>query len=58
VDALFRHDCWDRDAGYLTSERTDDGVGSMTTVALTTRGRAALDAYHEALRNLLGGLAS
>ena len=32
------------DAGYLTSE--------------TTRGRTALDAYTEALRNLLGGLAS
>jgi len=26
--------------------------------ALTKRGRAALDAYTEALRNLLGGLAS
>jgi hypothetical protein len=30
---------------------------STTTVALTTRGRAALAAYTEALRNLLGGLA-
>jgi DNA-binding MarR family transcriptional regulator len=46
------------DAGYLTSEMTWDGAGSTTTVALTTRGRAALDAYTEALRNLLGGLAS
>jgi DNA-binding PadR family transcriptional regulator len=46
------------DAGYLTSEKTGDGAGSTTTVALTTRGRAALDAYTEALRNLLGGLAS
>ena len=45
------------DAGYLTSEKTGDGAGSTTTVALTTRGRAALDAYTEALRNLLGGLA-
>jgi DNA-binding MarR family transcriptional regulator len=46
------------DARYLTSEKTGDGAGSMTTVALTTRGRAALDAYTEALRNLLRGLAS
>jgi len=30
---------------------------STTTVALTTRGRAALAASTEALRNLLGGLA-
>jgi hypothetical protein len=30
---------------------------STTTGALTTRGRAALAAYMEALRNLLGGLA-
>jgi DNA-binding MarR family transcriptional regulator len=46
------------DAGYLTSEKTGDGAGSTTTVALTTRGRAALEVYAEALRNLLGGLAS
>jgi DNA-binding MarR family transcriptional regulator len=46
------------DAGYLTSEKTGEGAGSTTTVALTTRGRAALEAYAEALRNLLGGLAS
>ena len=46
------------DAGYLTSEKTGDGAGSTTTVALTTRGRAALDAYSETLRNLLGGRAS
>jgi DNA-binding MarR family transcriptional regulator len=46
------------DAGYLTSEKTGDGAGSTTTAALTTRGRVALDAYTEALRNLLGGLAS
>jgi len=30
---------------------------STTTVALTTRGRAALAAYTEALGTLLGGLA-
>jgi DNA-binding MarR family transcriptional regulator len=46
------------DAGYITSEKTGDGAGSTTTVALTSRGRAALDAYSEALRNLLGRLAS
>ena len=46
------------DAGYLTSEKNGDRAGSTTTVALTTRGRAALDAYTEALRNLLGGLVS
>ena len=45
------------DARYLLIEKTGDGAGSTTTVALTTRGRAALDAYTEALRNLLGGLA-
>jgi DNA-binding MarR family transcriptional regulator len=44
------------DAGHLTSEKTGNGAGSTTTVALTTRGRAALDAYSETLRNLLGGL--
>jgi DNA-binding MarR family transcriptional regulator len=46
------------DAGYVTSEKNGDGAGSTTTMALTTRGRAALDAYTEALRNLLGGLSS
>jgi DNA-binding PadR family transcriptional regulator len=46
------------DAGYLTSEKTGDGAVSTTTVAPTTRGRAALEAYTETLRNLLGGLAS
>jgi DNA-binding MarR family transcriptional regulator len=46
------------DAGYLSSEKNGDGAGSTTTVAITTRGRAALDAYTEALRDLLGGLAS
>jgi DNA-binding MarR family transcriptional regulator len=45
------------DAGYLTNEKTWDGNGLTTTVTLTTRGRAALDAYSEVLRNLLGRLA-
>jgi DNA-binding MarR family transcriptional regulator len=44
------------DADYLTSEKTGNGAGSRTSVALTTRGRAALDAYTKALRELLGGL--
>jgi DNA-binding transcriptional ArsR family regulator len=44
------------DAGYLTSEKTGNGVASRTSVALTNRGRAALDAYTEALRDLLRGL--
>jgi DNA-binding MarR family transcriptional regulator len=45
------------DAGYLVSEKTgSSGVASRTSVALTSRGRAALDAYTEALRDLLGEL--
>ena len=43
------------DAGYLTSEKTGNGA-SRTSVALTRHGRAALDTYTEALRDLLGGL--
>jgi DNA-binding MarR family transcriptional regulator len=45
------------DARYLKSVKVWDGNGLTTTVTLTTRGRAALDAYTEALRALLGGLA-
>ena len=45
------------DARYLASVKTWDGNGLATTVTLTKRGRAALDGYTEALRNLLGGLA-
>jgi DNA-binding transcriptional ArsR family regulator len=44
------------DAGYLTSEKTGNGTASRTSVALTHQGRAALDAYTEALRGLLDGL--
>jgi DNA-binding MarR family transcriptional regulator len=44
------------DAGYLTSETTGNGRASRTTIALTSQGRAALDAYTEALRGLLGAL--
>lgn len=44
------------DADYVSSEKTGNGAGSKTTVALTSRGRAALDAYTRALRELLDGL--
>ena len=44
------------DAGYLTSETTGNGRASRTSIALTRHGRAALDTYTDALRNLLGGL--
>ena len=44
------------EAGYLSSEKTGNGSASRTTVALTHHGRAALDAYTQALRGLLGGL--
>ena len=42
------------DAGYLTSEKTGSGTAGRTSVALTSRGRAALEAYTDALRDLLG----
>ena len=44
------------DAQYLTTEKTGNGPASRTSVALTQRGRAALDAYTETLRGLLNGL--
>lgn len=44
------------DAGYLSSEKTGNGVASRTSVALTSRGRTALDTYTEKLRALLGVL--
>lgn len=44
------------DAGYLTSEKTGNGVASKTTIALTSQGRAALATYTRTLRDLLGGL--
>jgi DNA-binding MarR family transcriptional regulator len=43
-------------AGYLTTETTGNGRASRTSAALTREGRAALDAYTDALRDLLGGL--
>jgi DNA-binding MarR family transcriptional regulator len=44
------------EAGYLSSERTGNGSAQKTTVALTGQGRKALEAYTQALRDLLGGL--
>ena len=44
------------DASYLTTETTRNGRASRTSIALTAQGRAALDAYTNTLRNLLGGL--
>ena len=44
------------EAGYLSSEKTGNGTASRTSIGLTVRGRAALDAYTVALRSLLGGL--
>ena len=43
-------------AGYLASTKTRNGSAQRTTVALTSQGRAALSAYTQALRDLLGGL--
>jgi DNA-binding MarR family transcriptional regulator len=44
------------EADYINSVKTRNGSVSLTTVALTGRGRTALDAYTKALRDLLGGL--
>jgi DNA-binding MarR family transcriptional regulator len=44
------------EADYLTSEKVIDGVAPRTSVALTSRGRAALAAYKDAIRGLLGDL--
>jgi DNA-binding MarR family transcriptional regulator len=44
------------EADYISSEKTKNGTAPQTTVALTKTGREALDAYTQALRDLLGGL--
>jgi DNA-binding MarR family transcriptional regulator len=44
------------DADYVSTEKTGNGAASRTTVALTSRGRKALDTYTRTLRDLLGGL--
>ena len=45
-----------RIGSVLPSEKTGNGPASRTSVALTHRGRAALDSYTETLRGLLNGL--
>ena len=44
------------DAGYLSTEKIGNGVASRTSVALSNRGRRALNTYTATLRNLLAGL--
>jgi DNA-binding PadR family transcriptional regulator len=44
------------EGGYISSTKTGSGSTQRTTVALTGRGRTALSAYTQALRELLGGL--
>jgi DNA-binding transcriptional ArsR family regulator len=44
------------EAGYISSTKTRNGSAQKTTVALASQGRAALSAYTQALRDLLGGL--
>jgi DNA-binding MarR family transcriptional regulator len=44
------------EADYIASTKASNGSVSITTVALTGRGRTALDSYTMALRNLLGSL--
>ena len=44
------------DAGYVSTEKTGNGVASRTSVELTGHGREALDAYTAALRQVLAGL--
>jgi DNA-binding MarR family transcriptional regulator len=41
------------DAGYITTQKNGSGVTARTAVALTYGGRAALDRYSAALRELL-----
>ena len=41
------------DARYVQTEKTGSGINALTTVALTHAGRAALDRYSAALRQLL-----
>jgi len=44
------------EADYIGSKKTSNGSVTITTVALTSHGRKALDAYTQSLRDLLGGL--
>jgi DNA-binding MarR family transcriptional regulator len=42
------------EAGYLSSAKSKNGPAPQTNVALTSEGRAALEAYTRSLRELLG----
>jgi len=44
------------EADYVSSTKASNGTVSITKVALTGNGRAALGTYTQALRDLLGGL--
>lgn len=44
------------EAGYITAEKSGSGAGSLTTAALSVRGRQALDKYRDLLRGLLDDL--
>lgn len=44
------------DAGYIRTDKTGGGTASLTAVALTRSGRAALETYTATLRDLLAGL--
>ena len=44
------------DADYISSTKASNGSVSITTLALTGRGRAAFADYRQALRDLLGEL--
>ena len=44
------------EAGYIGTAKRGNGAASRTSVALTRRGRDALDTYATALRELLGEL--
>ena len=44
------------EADYISSTKASNGTVSITKVALTGNGRAALGTYTQALRDLLGGL--
>jgi DNA-binding MarR family transcriptional regulator len=41
------------DAGYVRTDKTGTGTSALTTVALTRRGRDALERYTAVLRELL-----
>ena len=44
------------DAGYVATEKSGNGPGSLTTATLTREGRTALDVYTASLRDLIDGL--